>query len=97
MSAELKNLPGDPPITGAQELASAFVNLLAQGPNPQAGQNVYISAKEHVLLKTFYTNLRDWLKSDTFCALFENVRKFPPDATTPWASSASPTTMLEAA
>ena len=80
MKAELGKFRGDPPVTGAQELASAFVNLLAQGPNPQAGQNVYISAQEHPLLSTFYANFHDWLHSDTFCALFENVRKFPPEA-----------------
>lgn len=63
--------------TGAQGLASAFVNLLAQGPNPQAGQNVYISAREHELLGTFYNDLRKWLHSDTFCGLFEHARDFP--------------------
>src|SRR6202165_2240137 len=79
MKKELDQLPGDPPITSRQELASAFINLLAQGPNPQAGQNVYISAKEHYLLSRLYADLKPKITSDTFCALFDNARPYPQD------------------
>jgi hypothetical protein len=78
MTSELDhNLTGDPPITSRQEVASSFINLLAQGPNPQAGQNVYISTHEHAILKELYYGLKEKLSSDTFCALFDNARKYP--------------------
>jgi Family of unknown function (DUF6519) len=70
-------LKGDPPISAGQELTSAFVDLLAQGPNPQSGQNVLISRKEHELLLQFYEDLRNRLHSDTFCALLAKARPYP--------------------
>src|SRR5579864_631418 len=97
MAAELAKFPGNPPVTAGEELASAFVDLLAQGPNPQAGHNVYISSAEHQLLSTFYTDFRAWLHSDTFCGLFANAQPYPAltDGTLPHAFGRGQSTRIK--
>ena len=68
-----KDLPAGP----VQQRLSALTNLLAQPINPEAGQHIFLSPREHAILHDFYTKLRALLQSETFCAMFENVRPFP--------------------
>lgn len=65
------------PASPAFQRLSALTNLLAQPINPQTGQHIYISPREHNLMLEFYLRLRDLLASETFCAMFANARPFP--------------------
>ena len=65
-----RNLPAGP----VQQRLSALTNLLAQPVNPQAGQHIFISRREHVIMLDFYEKLRAILQSETFCAMFDNAR-----------------------
>jgi hypothetical protein len=68
-----KDLPAGPTY---QRLA-ALTNLIAQPINPQTGQHIYLSPREHTIMLEFYLKLRDLLSSETFCAMFANARPFP--------------------
>ena len=65
------------PVGPVQQRISALTNLVAQVANPDAGQHIYISPREHTILRDLYVGLRLLLQSETFCAMFENVRPFP--------------------
>jgi hypothetical protein len=69
--------PSDGGETGAAARAAAVTNLLAQPVNPAAGRTIFISRREHDLMRTFYDDLRRLLRSETFCAMFDDARPFP--------------------
>jgi hypothetical protein len=54
-----------------------LLNLLAQFWQPN-GPHVYLSQREHEILETLYFFVRGIIQSKTFCAMFDNVRQFPP-------------------
>lgn len=56
---------------------TTFLNLLVQLWNPTHGRYVFLSLKEHRILRNFYDGLRGLLQSKTFCAMFEDARQFP--------------------
>lgn len=68
-----QDLPAGP---GTQRVA-ALSNLLAQVANPQTGQRLFLSRREHLILAEFYDKLRALLASETFCAMFDTARPFP--------------------
>jgi hypothetical protein len=65
------------PAGPASQRVSALSNLLAQGINPKTGQRLFLSRREHDILRDFYNKLRDILQSETFCALFDDARPYP--------------------
>src|SRR6185436_6298960 len=58
----------DQPAGPVYQRLAALANLLAQPINPQSGQHIYLSPREHNILLDFYTGLRAILQSETFCA-----------------------------
>jgi predicted flap endonuclease-1-like 5' DNA nuclease len=54
----------------------SLVNLFVQLFNHENGRFVFLSQKEHEILKKFYERLQQLLRSKTFCAMFEGDR-FP--------------------
>lgn len=60
-----------------QKRITTFLNLLIQLAKPAYGRYVFLSNAEHNILKGFYDGLLGHLKSETFCAMFENARRFP--------------------
>ncbi|GFJ92659.1 DUF6519 domain-containing protein [Phytohabitans rumicis] len=74
-----RELADDPdrPAGPAQERRAALVNLSNQAVNPKTGHQVFISEREDVIIRGFYTGLRALLRSETFCAMFENARPVP--------------------
>jgi hypothetical protein len=55
---------------------TSVLNLIVQIFNPGNGGYVFISHKEHLILKDFYLHLREILRSKTFCAMFDGA-EFP--------------------
>jgi len=49
----------------------SLINLLIQLVNSGNGAYVFLSAREHRILRAFYLQLRDLLASKTFCAMFQ--------------------------
>lgn len=49
----------------------ALLNLFIQLFNYDNGRYVFLSPKEHAILKKFYERLQELLRSKTFCAMFE--------------------------
>jgi hypothetical protein len=76
LRAELTGDDGGGAGSGFQREA-VLANLLTQIVNPQAGQGIYLSAREHDILQGFYERLRALLRSETFCAMFDAARPFP--------------------
>jgi hypothetical protein len=76
---ELTPPPGqeNDPAGPQQELTAALANLFAQRVNPQAGQHLLLTPREHELLKKFYAGLKDELSLETFCGLFDTARPYP--------------------
>ena len=58
-------------------LRSALTNLLTYVANPQSGGTVFVGKNEHQLLVGFYEGLKNRLRSQTFCALFDDARPYP--------------------
>jgi len=50
---------------------TSVMNLVFQLLNRDNGQYVYLSHKEHLILRDIYLSLREKLKSKTFCAMFQ--------------------------
>ncbi|GAB1260352.1 DUF6519 domain-containing protein [Aurantivibrio plasticivorans] len=50
---------------------TSIINLLIQVFNADNGGYVFLSLKEHNILKDFYLQLQELLRSKTFCAMFE--------------------------
>lgn len=67
----------DLPAGPVQQRVAALTNVLAQPVNPQTGQRIFVSRREHEIIGQFYEDLRGELKSKTFCAMFENARPLP--------------------
>jgi Family of unknown function (DUF6519) len=78
---ELTPPPGqeNDPAGPQQELSAALGNLFAQRVNPQAGQHLLLTPREHELLKKFYAGLKNELSLETFCGLFDTARPYPDD------------------
>lgn len=66
---------GDP--SGAYLLRTSLTNLLTYVANPKSGGSVFVSETEHEQLVTFYEGLRKRLRSQTFCAMFDDARPYP--------------------
>ena len=79
MERELKPPPGqeNDPAGPQQELTAALANVFAQRVNPQAGQHLLVTQREHDLLKRFYAGLKEELSLETFCGLFDTARPYP--------------------
>jgi hypothetical protein len=74
----LTDPPGDEALVGrAQRHVSTLSNLLVQLPDPENGRYVYLSEKEDTLLRDLHADLRELLRSETFCALYADARPFP--------------------
>lgn len=84
---ELTPPPGteDDPTGPQHERVAALTNLFMQRVNPQAGQHILLTPREHKILADFYEGLKDELSLETFCGLFDDARPFP--ATFPAAIS----------
>jgi hypothetical protein len=67
------------PAGPQQERVAALTNLLAQRFNPQSGQHILLTPREHELLKAFYAGLKEVLSLETFCGLFDDARPYPDD------------------
>jgi DNA-binding beta-propeller fold protein YncE len=64
-------------VSNGQKTLTTLVNLLwSYVDNPQ-GQHVYLSPQEDAILRSCYFILREMLKSQTFCAMFDGARPFP--------------------
>ena len=77
---EQLNPPTDEPgslVSEGQKRLTTFSNLFIQLYNPTYGHRVFLSLKEHEILRSFYDGLREILQSKTFCAMFKNARPFP--------------------
>jgi hypothetical protein len=66
----LEDDPDEPPVSMERKKATSVLNLLIQLFNQANGAYVFLSLKEHVILRTLYTNLRELLRSKTFCGMF---------------------------
>ena len=58
-------------------LRTALTNLLSYVANPKSGGNVFVSENEHRVLVRFYEGLKKRLRSQTFCAMFDDARPYP--------------------
>lgn len=58
-------------------LRTALSNLATYPADPKAGGTVFVSASEDKLLRTFYTGLKRRLRSESFCAMFDDARPYP--------------------
>jgi hypothetical protein len=65
------------PAGPVEERLAAFTNLIAQPINPTAGQHIFLSQREHRIIGDFYVRLRALLRSESYCAMFDNARPFP--------------------
>ena len=76
---ELTPPPGteNDPAGPQQERVAALTNLFMQRVNPQAGQHILLTPREHEFLAAFYQGLKDELSLETFCGLFDDARPFP--------------------
>lgn len=61
----------------AAQRQSILASLVAQVVNPNASQLIYVSRREHEIVDGFYRRLRELLRSETFCALFDDATAFP--------------------
>jgi hypothetical protein len=64
-------------VTAGQKRLTTLLNLLIQLVNPTDGRYVFLSEKEHDILRRLYERLRDALRSPTFCAMFKGDRGLP--------------------
>lgn len=74
----------DVPAGPAHRLGAVLANLLTQAFSPQAGQDIFVSSREHDITRGFYDRLRALLTSETFCAMFAAARPlpdYPPEVT----------------
>lgn len=63
-------------VSEERQKSISFLNLIIQLLNQQNGAFVYLSRKEHRVLKSVYHSLRELLQSKTFCAMFDG-QEFP--------------------
>ena len=72
------SLTDAPPVPTAQRRLTAILNLLAQLINSASGPYAFLSRDEDTLLRDFYEDLKSFIASETFCAMFDGDRPFPP-------------------
>ena len=65
------------PVSAKQKRVISFLNLLIQRLNSASGPYVFLSTEEHQILFDFYNALKDFIASETFCAMFDGDRPFP--------------------
>jgi hypothetical protein len=65
------------PVSVKQKRVISVLNLLIQLLNSASGPYVFLSTAEHDILLDFYKELKLLLASETFCAMFDDDRKFP--------------------
>lgn len=63
-------------VTAGRKEATTLLNLLAHFLYGHNGQRVFLSEKEHQILRTFYLRLRALLQSKTFCGMYQG-QDFP--------------------
>ncbi|GHE20360.1 DUF6519 domain-containing protein [Halomonas urumqiensis] len=56
-------------VSSRRKESTALLNLVAQLLYRPQGQWVFLSEREHVLLRTFYVRLRELVQSKTFCGM----------------------------
>jgi len=61
----------------ATQRQSILTSLVAQVINPNASQHIYVSRREHEIVVAFYDRLKELLRSETFCAMFDDATGFP--------------------
>ncbi len=64
-------------VSPARRRLAALTNVIAPALNQQAGHSVFVSQAEHEMVLGFYERLRELLRSETYCAMFDNARPFP--------------------
>jgi hypothetical protein len=69
--------PGPDQDPRAYLLRTALTNLLSDVVNPKSSGNVFVAENEHEVLVAFYQGLRKRLRSETFCAMFDDARPYP--------------------
>jgi hypothetical protein len=69
--------PGQDDNPRAYLLRTALTNLLTYVANPKSGGNVFVAENEHEALADFYDGLKKRLRSETFCAMFDDARPYP--------------------
>lgn len=60
---------GGETVSSRRKESTALLNLLAQLLYRPQGQWVFLSEREHILLRTFYVRLRELVQSKTFCGM----------------------------
>jgi hypothetical protein len=79
IKAQLQPKGADPEADQrALRLRTALTNLATYPANPKSGSNVFVSETEDELLNRFYAGLKQRLRSETFCAMFDDARPYPP-------------------
>lgn len=63
-------------VSEGRQKSISFINLVIQLINQENGAFVYLSRKEHLVLRDVYLTLQNLLQSKTFCAMFEG-QEFP--------------------
>ena len=63
-------------VSAQRRKLTSISNLIVQIFNPGNGTFVFLSRKEHRILRSFYLRLRQLLQSETFCAMFQG-QDFP--------------------
>lgn len=75
-------------VSNQRRKFTSFLNLVIQLINSNNGAYVFLSHKEHLILRDIYLSLRELLQSKTFCALFEGEDfpeyPFPKTGMTTW-------------
>jgi len=69
--------PGRDDDPRAYLLRTGLTNLLTYVANPKSGGNVFVAENEHEALADFYRGLKKRLRSETFCAMFDDARPYP--------------------
>lgn len=72
------SLTDTPPVPTDQRRLTSILNLLAQLINSASGPYAFLSRDEDALLRNFYEDLKAFIASETFCAMFDGDRPFPP-------------------
>lgn len=63
-------------VSQGRRKSISLINLLIQLINQENGAFVYLSRKEHGVLRDIYLSLRNLLQSKTFCAMYDD-QEFP--------------------
>lgn len=75
---EITGNGGEKKLVGLhQKRLTVLLNLVIQYLNPEYGNKVYLSPQEDEILENLYNEIKELLRSKTFCAMFENIQQFP--------------------